>query len=169
MKFELRPMTVSDLEAVLKIRNHPRIREVSISTREIKMEDHTRWFHDVKAFRFVFTVDDSLVGVAIVHEPVEGKKIYEWSFYLNQSETSQGFSTIMLSALLYELKSMLPPGSTIEGKVKLGNYRSDKIHEKFGFKQYGTHEASGSVYIIYRRPLVRATRREGVMSHVVFN
>ncbi len=51
----LRPMTVSDLESVLKLRNHPEVRRYMFTRHEIATEEHALWFvvrRKIKAQRY---------------------------------------------------------------------------------------------------------------------
>lgn len=144
--YRLREMYESDLEWVLKARNHAFVRGMSGSDKKITMLEHRVWFDcSTDCLKLVYTLNNEPKGVVLYD------KDGFWSFYLRPVSGGyfrRGHGRIMASLFLafaykYGLK-------VINAKVVHYNGPSIHLHEGLGFKVQGMDKDG---MITYRKEL----------------
>jgi len=132
----LRPAAYADRDLILPWRNHPSVRAVSLTTHEIKPEEHARWWE--KRWRDVLIYEDDRgtpAGVVIF----DGST---WSFYLD----TVGLGDRLLPAWMRLEKEAVeyafgPLGlETLGGETLAENKQVLALHRRFGFKETRRYE-----------------------------
>jgi RimJ/RimL family protein N-acetyltransferase len=132
----LRPAAYADRDLILPWRNHPSVRAVSLTTHEIKPEEHARWWE--KRWRDVLIYSDDQgtpAGVVIF----DGNT---WSFYLD----TVGLGDRVLAAWMRLEKEAVeyafgPLGlETLGGETLADNKQVLALHRRFGFKETRRYE-----------------------------
>ena len=81
----LRPATEQDAEMVLRWRNHPDVREMSVNTDQILPNDHTIWWsqmlQDPDTHAVIYEIGGYPAGVVVFTGLAEPPP--QWSFYLD--------------------------------------------------------------------------------------
>jgi RimJ/RimL family protein N-acetyltransferase len=132
----LRPAAYADRDLILPWRNHPAVRAVSLTTHEIKPEEHARWWE--KRWRDVLIyVDDegTPAGVVIFDDNT-------WSFYLD----TVGLGNRMLPAWMRLEKEAIEYAfgtlglETLGGETLADNKQVLALHRRFGFRETRRYE-----------------------------
>jgi hypothetical protein len=132
----LRPAAYADRDLILPWRNHPAVRAVSLTTHEIKPEEHARWWE--KRWRDVLIyVDDEGTPAGVVI--FDGNT---WSFYLD----TVGLGNRLLAAWMRLEKEAIeyafgPLGlETLGGETLADNKQVLALHRRFGFRETRRYE-----------------------------
>ena len=92
----------------------------------------------------VYTEEERVRGYAYAHRLAE-REAYRWgaelSVYLDSGVTSRGIGRVLYGALIGLLK--LQGVRTVYGCVTTPNPRSERLHEKLGFRRIGTLRRAG--------------------------
>ena len=92
----------------------------------------------------VYTEEERVRGYAYAHRLAE-REAYRWgaelSVYLDSGVTSRGIGGVLYGALIGLLK--LRGVRTVYGCVTTPNPRSERLHEKLGFRRIGTLRRAG--------------------------
>ncbi|WP_369076881.1 GNAT family N-acetyltransferase [Paractinoplanes ovalisporus] len=132
----LRPATYAERDMILPWRNHESVRAVSLTTHEIKPEEHAKWWEN--RWRDVLIYEDDRgtpAGVVIFNENT-------WSFYLD----SEGLGDRLLAAWMRLEKEAVdyafgPLGlETLGGETLADNKQVLALHRRFGFKETRRYE-----------------------------
>lgn len=132
----LRPARYSDRDLILPWRNHPSVRAVSLTTHEIKPEEHARWWD--KRWQSVLIYEDdegTPAGVVIF----DGNT---WSFYLDVV----GLGDRLLPAWLRLEKEAVEYAfgtlglATLGGETLAENKQVLALHRRFGFRETRRYE-----------------------------
>ncbi len=136
----LRTADDSDVEVIRTWRNHPRVRQVSLATAEIPLEDHLRWWAAVSAdparVVLVFAYHDHDCGVVHFAGAAPGA-MAEWGFYLDFSGLDARGD--LLPAWLELEKAAIAYGFGVLGLAGMGgwtlawNTQVLALHRRFGF------------------------------------
>ncbi len=83
----LQPVNDSDLALILKWRNHPEVRKVMFTDREISLAEHLAWWERVKADQgrkvYLFLFRGQPVGVVNYFDIEPERRRCHWGFYLD--------------------------------------------------------------------------------------
>ncbi len=148
----LREATYQDAKMLLDWRNDPETRAASFDTREIRFEDHMRWYEkalaDPSALMYIMEDDGEAVGqirLNVEVEDTDGK----WNSYSNEVRDSsktrarisysvapgfrgRGYGSKLL-ALVEEQAKLDARTSTLYGEVRTDNIASQKAFLKNGY------------------------------------
>ena len=133
-KCRFRRMEIADLEMVRSWRNSPEVRSYMFHQNEISIQEHKRWFENKQQDK-----NHELLIFECAHEPqgflnlkINANSVIEWGFYLApeaQGQLGKLFGEEAIKYCFYQLKA-----SRINGEVLSHNIRSQKFHERLGFK-----------------------------------
>jgi UDP-2,4-diacetamido-2,4,6-trideoxy-beta-L-altropyranose hydrolase/UDP-4-amino-4,6-dideoxy-N-acetyl-beta-L-altrosamine N-acetyltransferase len=137
----LRPMQAQDLERVLAWRNHPEVRRHMYTQRLINPEEHRGWFERAsqapQRHLLIYEQDGEPLGFVNLNVVDTAAGRAEWGFYLapdaprgsgrglGQCTLTYAFTTLRLHKLC--------------GEVLADNTRSQRFHERLGFRREATH------------------------------
>ncbi|WP_111414077.1 UDP-2,4-diacetamido-2,4,6-trideoxy-beta-L-altropyranose hydrolase [Billgrantia lactosivorans] len=137
----LRPMQVQDLERVLAWRNHPEVRRHMYTQRLITLEEHRGWFVRVsqapQRHLLIYEQEGEPLGFVNLNVVDAAAGRADWGFYLapeaprgsghglGQCTLTYAFTTLKLHKLC--------------GEVLADNSRSQRFHERLGFRREATH------------------------------
>lgn len=132
LECELRPLIDSDRELLFQWRDQPHIRAVSHSTAPLDPRGHSSWFERIRTrsdgiWRIYREGGRDLGFVAAIWTG----EVWQWSFYLGETDAMPGAGGRMLSSFL----RLLPDGAIVEGEVKAQNTASVRLHERLGFNR----------------------------------
>lgn len=141
----LRPATESDALMALRWRNHPDVRAMSLTTDEIPLADHMRWWSelltDPSRRALIYEVGGHPSGV-VLFTGLEGPGPAEWSFYLDvdglaeRGHTLQAWLRSEREVLKYAFDEL---GLTeLEGVVLADNEAMRRLHARHGFQEVET-------------------------------
>jgi GNAT acetyltransferase-like protein len=131
----LRPALESERDTVLSWRNHPAVRAVSMTTHEIKAEEHAAWW--AKNWPTVLIYEDEGVPAGVVIFSGE-----TWSFYLDVA----GLGGRMLPAWMRLEKEAIEYAFGTLGLPRLGGETLEEnkqvlaLHRRFGFREVRRYE-----------------------------
>ncbi|KAA0690873.1 UDP-4-amino-4,6-dideoxy-N-acetyl-beta-L-altrosamine N-acetyltransferase [Halopseudomonas laoshanensis] len=132
-------MAFSDLEQVLKWRNHAEVRRYMYTQHEITMNEHVSWFdHASKQLDrhlLIFEREGLPLGFINIHEIAVGG-IAEWGFYA-APDAPKGSGQLLGRCVLTHAFSELGLHKVC-GQALAFNERSIKFHLGIGFEQEGT-------------------------------
>jgi hypothetical protein len=127
----LRPALYTDRDLILPWRNHPDVRAVSLTTHEIKPEEHARWWEN--HWREVLIYEDD-------HGTPAGVVIFNgstWSFYLDVAGLGDGllraWMLVEKEAVEYAFGTL--GLQTLGGETLAENKQVLALHRRFGFKE----------------------------------
>lgn len=131
-------MRESDLEAVLRWRNHPDVRKCMLSTREISMADHFAWFNhsekdDTRAL-LVVEEDGQMMG-CVVFSNVSCAGTADWSFYVDPEGIAGTGRRVCAASLDFAFNELQI--HKVAGQVLDFNDASIRTHLRLGFRQEG--------------------------------
>jgi UDP-4-amino-4,6-dideoxy-N-acetyl-beta-L-altrosamine N-acetyltransferase len=130
----LRLMVDSDLENILKMRNHPDIRRYMITQHEISFKEHELWFekasNDKDTSLYVFDIDKLCVGF-VQFKKTCNPKVADWGFFLAPSAPKGSGRGLGRAAIFqgFEVKKF----DKICGQVLDYNHKSISFHKSLGF------------------------------------
>ena len=134
----LRPMTVADLESVLKLRNHSQIRRYMLTRHEISNEEHSSWFarssQNPALDLLVFELDQICRGFVQFKE-TSYPGVVDWGFYAAPDAPKGTGKKLGLAALNYAFKKS--DLHKICGQALHWNQPSIEFHRSLGFSQEG--------------------------------
>ena len=132
----LRPAAYADRDLILPWRNHPGVRAVSLTTHEIKPEEHARWWEKRWREVLIYVDDDgNPAGVVIF----DGNT---WSFYLD----TVGLGNRLLPAWMRLEKEAIEYAfgtlglETLGGETLADNKQVLALHRRFGFRETRRYE-----------------------------
>ncbi|GAA0472955.1 hypothetical protein Ade02nite_86990 [Paractinoplanes deccanensis] len=132
----LRPATYAERDLILPWRNHPSVRAVSLTTHEIKPEEHAAWWE--KRWQNVLIYEDDR-GVPCGVVIFDGNT---WSFYLD----TEGLGDRQLAAWMRLEKEAVDYAfgtlglETLGGETLEENKQVLALHRRFGFKETRRYE-----------------------------
>lgn len=130
-------MHVSDLEKVLRWRNHPDVRKCMLSQHEIAMTEHRAWFersvHDETRALLVVEEDGLVIG-CVVFSNVSYKGTTDWSFYVDPNSEPGTGKKVCMCGLGYAF-DLLNVNSVL-GRVLDTNIASIRLHARLGFTRF---------------------------------
>ena len=143
-------MQTSDLELVLKWRNHLDIRRYMYTQHKISLAEHTNWFNKVSKDSsynlLIFEVNREPLGFVNIHQIAQGG-IADWGFYTSPvAPKGTGFK-LGEQALDYAFNTLKL--HKICGQALDFNVASRKFHKRLGFKEEGIleqHHFDGQKY-----------------------
>jgi UDP-4-amino-4,6-dideoxy-N-acetyl-beta-L-altrosamine N-acetyltransferase len=133
---QLRLMVASDLERVLKLRNHPEVRRYMLTQHEISIEEHILWFerasHNQSISLLIFDVDKVCMGFVQLKKTSD-PKVVNWGFYV-KPDAPKGMGRRLGNAALsraFEVENF----QKICGQALDYNQPSIEFHKSLGFTQ----------------------------------
>jgi len=138
-RFQLRPIKEEDCDLLFKWRNTEKVREASLTTEEIKYQDHLSWFKKqisgMGRVNLLFCTGDVPLGV--VYFEVDPKnEVADFGFYKNPSDDTHNVGIQMeICALNYAFSTLQLRKLTC--CVLSSNKRIIKFHKEFGFEIEG--------------------------------
>jgi len=139
----LRPATDDDLEAMRSWRNHPRVREVSLTQHEISAEEHVAWWsrasQDPTRRVLVYEPNGTPSGVVTFFD-IEGSSA-SWGFYLDldglesRGETLPAWTSIGREAVKFAVNSL--GTRRLRGEVLSTNEAVRRMNRLWGFAESG--------------------------------
>lgn len=140
-KGRLRPMQAHDLERVLAWRNHPEVRRHMYTQRLITLEEHRGWFErasqDPQRHLLIYEQEGEPLGFVNLNVVDVAAGRAEWGFYLapeapRGSGQGLGKCTLIYAFTMLKLHKLC-------GEVLADNTRSQRFHERLGFRREATH------------------------------
>lgn len=143
----LRPATDDDVDVLLRWRNHPTVRAVSLTRHVIGADEHRAWWARTSADparRVLVYGDPDPVGVVVFADIVDdagdgGGRSASWSFYLDVDAVEAGGHTLRAwfglerEAIAYATEQL---GVTLLHGVTLASNGSVRqLHRRFGFTE----------------------------------
>ena len=136
----LRGATDGDRERVLVWRNHPRVREVSLTAHEIAADEHALWWRLVQANpdRHLLIYHHGAVPAGVVLFAREEPDVAVWSFYLDvdgltaRDELLGAWLGVERESIAYAFGEL--GVERIEGEVLADNAAVLALHRRFGFR-----------------------------------
>lgn len=133
-----RKMRESDLDAVLRWRNHPNVRKCMLSQHEITMAEHLAWFKrsekDGTRSLLVVEENDLMMG-SVVFSNVSCAGTTEWSFYVDPDRPAGTGHKVCEAALDFAFSELHI--YKVVGHVLDFNDASIRTHLRLGFSQEG--------------------------------
>lgn len=133
----LRSATEEDCRKMYEWRNHPQVRQGSISSEEITFAVHQEWFtralHSASRRLLIASLENEAVGV--LRFDFTGNRA-EISIYLVPECIGNGLGQHLLNAAESWLKMHHPEVTHLVAKVLADNLRSQKTFKKAGFVPY---------------------------------
>lgn len=137
----LRPMQSQDLERVLAWRNHPEVRRHMYTQRLITLEEHRAWFERARQapqrHLLIYEQDGEPLGFVNLNVVDTAAGRADWGFYLAPEAprgSGQGLGQCTLTYAFTTLKL-----HKLCGEVLADNTRSQRFHERLGFRSEATH------------------------------
>ena len=131
-------MSQSDLEIVLKWRNHESIRRFMYTQHEIQMDEHSLWFKrvsvDPKQHLLIYQMDFKPLGFIRIQE-ISAGGIASWGFYAAPETPPGTGSALGYAALEYAFQKLKL--HKLCGQAIAFNKRSIRFHMKIGFTKEG--------------------------------
>lgn len=137
----LRPVTDDDQEMVRRWRNHPRVRQASITQHEISAEEHAAWWRrtrsDPDRFVLIFQWAGSECGV-VTFDRDPGGESATWGFYLDvenldaRAELMPAWIALEREAIDYAFDVL--GLRRIGGETLAANTPVLQLHRRFGFR-----------------------------------
>lgn len=134
----LRLMVPSDLEQVLKWRNHENIRKYMFTQHKIKMDEHKKWFKkslkNPDKHLLIFEAEGSSVGF-LQFKSLNSGLVADWGFYLAPDAPKNVRKNFGKIALAYGFDKL--NFHKICGRALAINEKSIRFHLDLGFRQEG--------------------------------
>lgn len=134
----LRPMDESDLEQVLKWRNHPEVRSYMYSTHEIRMDEHCAWYASASQNPAVALLIYEQGGKAqgfVNITRTRCAEVADWGFYLAPDAPKGSGRELGKQALNYAFAQLSL--HKVCGQALGFNTRSIAFHKRLGFTEEG--------------------------------
>ena len=132
----VRRMCDSDLESVLRWRNHPEVRLFMLSQHEMTPAEHRTWFERLsrnEKYALLLVEEAGHPVGSTIFSRIEKNSAAEWSFY-SAPGNSPGSGTRICTATLDYAFQVLRVRKVI-GKVLDFNFASLRLHRKLGFSE----------------------------------
>ena len=132
----LRPAAYADRDLILPWRNHPSVRAVSLTTHEIRPEEHARWWEKRWADVLIYETDDGTPAGVVIFDG------NTWSFYLDVA----GLGDRLLAAWMRLEKEAVEYAfgtlglQTLGGETLADNEQVLALHRRFGFRETRRYE-----------------------------
>lgn len=135
---QLRPMLHADLERVLAWRNHFDIRRFMYTQHEITLDEHQRWFEQVrlnpKRHLLIFEVNQEPLGFVSFSEG-ESAGVADWGFYIAPDAPKGSGRQLGRAALNHAFNKITL--HKLCGQALAYNEASIRFHQSLGFQQEG--------------------------------
>lgn len=137
----LRNADMKDLLFVYHLANESEVRNNSLNTNKISIDEHKKWFQNIlnakKASLYILMDSDIAVGQGRL-EIVNGK--CRISYSIVPDRRGRGYGKKLLNLLLKKMKEDYPECKICYAEVLAGNVASRKIFEELMFEraEYGT-------------------------------
>ncbi len=136
--YSVRQMTFTDLDQVLKWRNHKEVRRYMYTSREINLGEHLAWFErsilNNKLHLLIFECDNVPSGY-VSFEEHKFPTVADWGFYLMPDSPTGMGRLLGIAALNFAFNRL--GFYKVCGQVISYNERSIKYHLNLGFQQEG--------------------------------
>ena len=138
MEITQRNATLDDAAVLLTWRNNPRVREFSLHSGLIPIDEHLNWFSGrlVRA-QFepfsIFVANHKLIGMSRLDVISESADEYEISILVDPNQHGKGLGTRILNMTCESFFNLLPD-KTIVAKVHVHNFVSQKLFANSGFE-----------------------------------
>jgi len=132
----LRPAAYADRDLILPWRNHPSVRAVSLTTHEIRPDEHARWWEKRWADVLIYETDDGTPAGVVIFDG------NTWSFYLDVA----GLGDRLLGAWMRLEKEAVEYAfgtlglQTLGGETLADNAQVLALHRRFGFRETRRYE-----------------------------
>lgn len=143
----IRPVTLSDAEAIVEIYNHF-INETTVTfeTEPITSEEMERRIKEISARfpYFVYEKDGKILGYCYAHlwkERAAYSKTLETTIYLHKDATHQGIGSLMVRHLIDLCR--VQGYHALIACITEGNEASVRMHEQLGFRQVSEYKQVG--------------------------
>jgi UDP-4-amino-4,6-dideoxy-N-acetyl-beta-L-altrosamine N-acetyltransferase len=159
----------ADRDRVLRWRNHPRVRAVSLTSRLIEPDEHALWWRIVMADpdRRLLIYNHDLVPAGVVLFSRDGGRVDDaatWSFYLDvdgldrRGELLPAWATLERESIEYAFEQL--GVDRITGDVLASNTAVLALHRRFGFRVVDSDErdVDGEPTVVLRVELGLADR-----------
>lgn len=150
-RHRLRPMQMHDLARVLAWRNHPDVRRYMYTQRLITLDEHRAWFErasqDSDRHLLIYEQDGEPLGFVNLNVIDEEAGRAEWGFYLAPDAPRGSGQGLGKRALAYAFTIL--GLHKLCGEVLADNHRSQRFHERLGFRREATfrhHFHDGNTY-----------------------
>ena len=150
LDYKIRVIQQSDLELILRWRNHPKIRRHMYSQHLITWDEHLRWFlkkkKDPKTHLLMFELDKNPEGFISFREN-ECVGTAEWGFYLSPDAPKNTGRLLGFAGLSYAFETICV--HKVCGEALGYNEKSIRLHLSLGFQQEGVlrqHHFDGKTY-----------------------
>ncbi|HEX8626778.1 MAG TPA: GNAT family N-acetyltransferase [Catenuloplanes sp.] len=171
----LRRATDADADAVLRWRNHPKVRQASFTRRPISAPEHAAWWRRVSAdpahHLLIFEWQGVAAGVVTLHEPTPADGSAGWAFYLDV-DGLQRIGALLPAWVAAERAALGYAFDTaglrvLRGEVLAENRPVLDLHRRFGFAVTGTHQRDidGVRHDVLRVELTCDDRRDAPRRH----
>ncbi|MFG1951443.1 UDP-4-amino-4,6-dideoxy-N-acetyl-beta-L-altrosamine N-acetyltransferase [Micromonospora sp. NPDC048830] len=138
----LRPAENADLETILRWRNHPRVREVSLTRHEISPAEHAAWWAVVRTDPdrrlLVHEHRGEPCGVVTFSGVDSPEKALTWGFYLDvegldaRGQLMPAWLSLERAAIAYAFDTL--GARTLGGETLATNRPVLALHRRFGFE-----------------------------------
>ena len=138
MDITQRTATIRDAEVLLTWRNNPSVREFSLRSELILIDEHLKWLSDrlervqLEPF-FLFAANNKKIGMSRLDALSGSTDRYEISILVDPDEQSKGVGTRILNMTCESFFS-LNPNKTIVAKVHELNLVSQRLFANAGFE-----------------------------------
>jgi spore coat polysaccharide biosynthesis protein SpsF len=138
MKINKRNATLGDAAQLLEWRNNPSVREFSLNSELILIEEHMSWLSNrLERIVFepflIFQLDNELIGMSRLEIVLGTLDEFEISILVDQNQQNKGIGTRILQMTCERFFS-LHPDKTIVAKVHHNNLVSQKLFQNAGFR-----------------------------------
>lgn len=132
-------MTEDDLEQVLSWRNHAEVRKFMFDSREIRMDEHRRWFRQTQekstSSLLLLEADGVPKGFMNISRLEKDSPIAEWGFYASPGAAKGTGRTLGRLSLQFAFSELNL--HKVCGRVLSFNEKSLRFHESMGFSEEG--------------------------------
>lgn len=143
MDYCLRALSEKDKEMIFNWRNTEHIRMNMYNDQPIAYEDHSRWFEDMlnnqKDYYRLFIYQHKPLGLISFKNLNQQNQTCVWGFYIGESNAPKGSGTIM-GCLGLDYAFHCLSMRKIIGEVLSFNKKSERFHQKLGFKHEGLYK-----------------------------
>lgn len=141
MEITQRTATLRDAEVLLTWRNNPSVREFSLHSELILIEEHLKWLSDrLERVRFepffLFTTNNRMIGMSRLDALSGSTDKYEISILVDPGQHKKGVGTRILNMTCESFFSLYPK-KTIVAKVHEHNLVSQKLFANADFELLG--------------------------------
>ena len=134
----LQVLTEQDLDWVLKIRNHPKVRGYMFNQKEIEIQEHLAWFQGMAnksgVDLLLFLIDMKKSGFAQIKD-TKSSGVSNWGCYVDPDAPKGTGRKLGLAVIEYAFK--IKKLHKICSQALIGNEPSIKMHLALGFQQEG--------------------------------